>query len=194
MDVTTLVIELEEARYRMQEAKRRIKSEVEREHKIAIRREVADRTADAEAEFARKLAMAYAAGLPQSVLRTKVLRTGDWGRWVYWRDLAGIPPERVSVASAAREAEKPRVEHIFEWFENEDGEDVLRWVTAPDGSMIPGGGVFFTDFDLDGNGTPRSQYDMDMAVEVFGSIESAHEVMRSAVFARQIHKGNNVDA
>ena len=34
------------------------------------------------------------------------MHTKSWDRWTYWRDLAGMEPERVSVRSAKQEAQR----------------------------------------------------------------------------------------
>lgn len=109
-DVTSLIIEAQDARARMQEAKKRIKSEVRRKYEQAIARDVAEAVADAEIEFARTLARVHASGVSQALLRREVLRTNVWGEWVRWRDLADIAPERVTVANAkeARRLENAR--------------------------------------------------------------------------------------
>lgn len=104
-DVTMQVIEAQEARSRMQEAKKRIKAEVRRKYEAQMNLEIAERSQDAEVEFARTLARVHASGVPQSVLRRDVLRTNVWGVWTYWRDLAQIEPERVTVANA-KEAQR----------------------------------------------------------------------------------------
>lgn len=105
-DVTTLIIEAQEARSRMQEAKKRIKAEVRRKYEAQIKRETAEATEDAEIEFARTLARVNAAGVSQALLRREVLRTNVWDIWTYWRDLAGMEPERVSVANAKAARER----------------------------------------------------------------------------------------
>ena len=89
-----MVIELEDAKAQMIEAKRRIRSETEREAKRVAALKAADRIEQVEVEFAGKLADAHAAGVPQAVLRSQVLRTNDWGTWTKWRDMAGIQRER----------------------------------------------------------------------------------------------------
>lgn len=99
-DVTTLIIEAQDARSRMQEAKKRIKAEVRRKYEAQIKRETAEATQDAEIEFARTLARVNAAGVSQALLRREVLRTNVWDIWTYWRDLAGMEPDRVTVQNA----------------------------------------------------------------------------------------------
>lgn len=43
--------------------------------------------------FARKLKAEYDRGMTVGEIQRDVLKTADWGRWVTWRDLAGIPPK-----------------------------------------------------------------------------------------------------
>lgn len=105
MDVTTLIIEAQDARSRMQEAKKRIKAEIRRKYEAQIKRETAEATEDAEIEFARTLARVNAAGVSQSLLRREVLRTNVWDIWTYWRDLAGMEPDRVTVNNTKKKAE-----------------------------------------------------------------------------------------
>lgn len=106
MDVTMQVIEAQDARSRMQEAKKRIKAEVRRKYEARINQEVAERSQEAEIEFAKTLARVHASGVSQAILRRDVLRTNVWGVWTYWRDLAEIEPERVSVANAKAARER----------------------------------------------------------------------------------------
>lgn len=42
--------------------------------------------------FARKLKAEYDRGMTVGEIQRGVLKTADWGRWVTWRDLAGIAP------------------------------------------------------------------------------------------------------
>lgn len=100
MDVTMQIIEAQDARARMQDAKKRIKSEVRRKYEARMAQEIAEASQDAEIEFARTLARVHAAGVSQALLRREVLRTNVWSVWTYWRDLANIEPERISTAAA----------------------------------------------------------------------------------------------
>ena len=123
-DVTTLIIEAQDARSRMQEAKKRIKAEVRRKYEAQITRETLEATQDAEIEFARTLARVNASGVSQALLRREVLRTNVWSIWTYWRDLAGMEPERVTVANAKRErllAASP-----FRWSEDKSVLSVVK--------------------------------------------------------------------
>lgn len=93
-DWTYELIELEDAKAKMQDAVRTERQRIEREAKRRAAQEVADAVAEIEYKFARKLAEANAAGIPQSLLRKEVLRTNDWPTWVKWRDMADIAPQR----------------------------------------------------------------------------------------------------
>lgn len=117
MDITMQVIEAQDARSRMQEAKKRIKAEVKRKYEARITQEVAERSAEAEYEFARTLAKVHASGVSQAVLRRDVLRTNVWGVWTYWRDLAEIEPERKIIRDekAERKAAEAFAKSHFRW-------------------------------------------------------------------------------
>jgi hypothetical protein len=133
-DWTYRIVALQDARHRMQEAKRAIKSEEEHKALQAARLRIAERSQEAEIAFARDLAAAVAEGMPQSVLRSDVLRTNAWDRWVYWRDLAEIEPERVTVAKAKQarvEAERP-----FHWDLSNPGAPTFRVSRGPNGEEI----------------------------------------------------------
>ncbi len=69
-DITSLVIEAQDARSRMQEAKKRIKAEVRRKYEAAMKRDTAEAIQDAEIEFARTLARVNASGVSISVMMT----------------------------------------------------------------------------------------------------------------------------
>ena len=114
MDVTSLVIEAQDARSRMQEARKRIKAEVQRKYAAQINAEIAERVLDAEYEFAKTLARVHASGLPQRTIRSEVLRTNVWDTWVKWRDLAQIEPERVTVAKAKEVTRQANASTIFD--------------------------------------------------------------------------------
>jgi hypothetical protein len=115
-DITSLVIEAQDARSRMQEAKKRIKAEVRRKYEAAMKRDTAEAIQDAEIEFARTLARVNASGVSQSILRREVLRTNVWDIWTYWRDLAGMDPERVTIQNAKKERERENA--VFLWSED----------------------------------------------------------------------------
>lgn len=129
-DYTAWVIELEEAKAAMIAAKKAVKSEAERKAKKQAALEIRDAIQEIEAAFAKRLALANAEGVPQAILRRDVLRTGDWGTWVKWRDLAEIEPERTVLKNTR--AEKARENAIFFW--NEDGDLVVK--RASDGTPV----------------------------------------------------------
>lgn len=112
-DYTAAVIRLETAYLSMQEARRRIAGEVRTNYKIAMRKEIEAKQKSAEIEFARQLAIEAAAGLPGNIIRRDVLHTGDWARWVKWRDLAGIDPDRVTADNAKKAREL--AERAYRW-------------------------------------------------------------------------------
>lgn len=94
-DYTSEISRLQRARIEMQSAKKLAEIEVKEKYAVKIRDEIKRRTAEAELEFAHELADAHARGVPQSLIRSEVLRTNVWSRWTYWRDLAEIEPDRV---------------------------------------------------------------------------------------------------
>ena len=114
MDVTMQIIEAQDARARMQDAKKRIKSEVRRKYEARMAQEIAEASQDAEIEFARTLARVHAAGVSQALLRREVLRTNVWSVWTYWRDLANIEPERISTAAAKAASAKSKAGYRWE--------------------------------------------------------------------------------
>lgn len=133
-DVTMQVIEAQEARSRMQEAKKRIKSEVRRKYESRIAEEVAERTQDAEIEFAKTLARVHASGVSQATLRRDVLRTNVWSVWTYWRDLADIEPERVTAGKEREETKRP-----YRWEEGQwagQPRPVLVWLKDKKGKNL----------------------------------------------------------
>jgi hypothetical protein len=109
MDTTSLIIEGQNARLTMQEAKRRNKAEIRRKYEAKMRAEIDEANVEAEVTFANTLARIFATGLlTVREIQREILRTNSWDTWVYWRDLAGIPPERASAATvrAKREQEQ----------------------------------------------------------------------------------------
>lgn len=179
-DYTTLVIEAQDARSRMQEAKKRIKAEVRRKYEAAIARDVAEGTLEAEVEFARTLARVHAAGVSQAILRREVLRTNVWGEWTRWRDLAGIEPERVTARDAKKEQEIAN--RAYRW-EEDDASNVgwtLVLLRDPNGEEMPELRVDFikvTDAGL--NAIPENtQYNSDLAKKYFNG--DLHEVRKYA--------------
>lgn len=82
--------------------------EVKSKYRAIIAAEIAQRKQEADLAFAHHLALVKArSGMPVGIIQDHVLHTKSWDRWTYWRDLAGISLERVSVTDAkkARELE-----------------------------------------------------------------------------------------
>lgn len=150
-DVTMQVIEAQEARSRMQEAKKRIKAEVRRKYESAIALEIAERSQEAEVEFARILARVHAAGVSQAILRRDVLRTNVWGVWTYWRDLAQITPERVSASTAREEARLANAVHRWQEADTQFGYALVLLKDA-DGNPIEPEAVL-TAITVEANGS-----------------------------------------
>jgi hypothetical protein len=112
-DWTFELIELENAKAVMQEAVRAIRRDEERKAKAAAREAIKDRVEEVEHAFAQRLAAANAAGIPQALLRSEVLRTNDWNTWVKWRDKAEITPQRIVMTNAKEE--RARANAPFQW-------------------------------------------------------------------------------
>lgn len=130
MDVTDLIIEAQDARAKMQRAKKDAKEEVRRKYEAAMTREVAELSREAEYAFAQTLARVHAAGVKQGVLRKEVLRTNVWDIWTYWRDLAEIEPERVTIRNA--KAERELAASPFRWAEDYSTLTVVKDSTGAD--------------------------------------------------------------
>src|SRR5690606_12185951 len=116
MDYTYEVEALRRARARMKEEKAVVSARVKAHYQAEIQNAIDRETRKAEEQFSEAIREAVEAGVPQSIIRKDVLRTNDWDRWVYWRDLAGVEPERVTLR-AAREA-KARQGDGMEWSED----------------------------------------------------------------------------
>lgn len=143
MDVTTLVIEAQEARARMQEAKKRLKAEVRIKYEAAMNRDIAAGSAEMEMTFAQTLARVHAQGVSQTILRREVLRTNVWGEWTKWRDLAEIEPERVTAANAKQARKLANLP--YRW----DAEArTITWLKGPKGEPLREE-VIFGDLDPD---------------------------------------------
>ena len=63
MDTTSLIIEGQNARFTMQEAKRRNKAEIRRKYEAKMRAEIDEANVEAEVTFANTLARIFATGL-----------------------------------------------------------------------------------------------------------------------------------
>lgn len=123
-DWTALVIELEEAKSAMITAKKVVKADADREARRVARENVREKVEELEYAFAKRLAAANAQGLPQSVIRKEILRTGDWDTWVKWRDLAQIEPERVVIENLKRA--KADAERPYRWADDYSALTILR--------------------------------------------------------------------
>lgn len=99
-DYTAEIVALQAARTALQVSEKTIAAEVKARYRDIARKEIETRIADNKIDFARKLKVAHEAGVPSSLLRSDVLRTNSWDRWIYWRDLAEIEPDRVTVGNA----------------------------------------------------------------------------------------------
>lgn len=114
-DYTHEITMLQRARIDMQTEKAANKVSIKAKYAERIRQEIADADVEAEIRFARLLAEAHAAGVPQSLLRSEVLRTNVWSRWTYWRDLAEITPDRTVLID--RKEETRRANAVYRWDE-----------------------------------------------------------------------------
>lgn len=122
-DYTSQIYALQNARGDMQAAKARNRAEITARYKAKIDLEIKQADRSAELEFARLLREANESGVPQSLLRSEVLRTNVWSRWTYWRDLAEIEPERKVMSDA--KAERDKYKAAYRW--DDDQYDVLWW-------------------------------------------------------------------
>lgn len=116
VDKSAEIQELAEAYRANRVAKTSIRAEVKEKYRAVIAEEIRERQMENDVRFANRLArVKEAAGLTLRDIQDGVLRTRTWSTWEYWRDLAGLAPERVSASlakDAEREARKPyRVEN-----------------------------------------------------------------------------------
>lgn len=79
---------------RFQLIKDAARSQARKEARAGIEARTVELLGDAEKVFAQKIKDAVDSGMPQSWVRGAILRTSDWTRWKYWRNLAGLKPER----------------------------------------------------------------------------------------------------
>lgn len=112
-DYTYEISHLLDAKYRLRQAKSQIKADEERAALVAVAARIQEKQHEADLAFAKDLALAHAKGVPQTVLRKQVLRTNDWGTWVYWRDLAKIEPDRVQIAKAKEATAKANAHFLW---------------------------------------------------------------------------------
>jgi hypothetical protein len=124
-DYSTEILALQKARLQMQSDKKLVEIEVKQKYAERIRDEIKRRTEAIELEFAHDLAEAHARGVPQSLIRSDVLRTNVWSRWTYWRDLAQIQPDRV--IAATRNADSKRKGSAFQLSDDGLVLTVTKW-------------------------------------------------------------------
>lgn len=112
------IAELEAAYRANRVANASIATEVRSKYRSIIADEIRRRKQEVDLDFAHHLARVKArSDMPLRVIQDHILHTKSWDRWLYWRDLADIEPERVS-ASAAREAREKAEERekiTFDW-------------------------------------------------------------------------------
>ena len=102
-DYTAEVVELQAAYTANRVANASISTEVKSKYRARIAEEIRNLKAEVDKRFADHLArVKERSGMPLTVIQEDVLHTKSWDRWVYWRDLANIAPERVSVAEARK--------------------------------------------------------------------------------------------
>lgn len=155
-DFTADIAELQAHYSATQVANASIATEVRNKYRAIIDAEIRTRKAEVDKEFADHLARVKArSGMPLSVIQEHVLHTKAWSRWVYWRDLAGISPERISATNAREEAKKaampfriePDEDNPFGWTaklivtQNEAGEpiepfEVRDFIVNPDANQF----------------------------------------------------------
>lgn len=116
-DYTADIAQLESAYRANRVANASIATEVRAKYRTIIADEIRRRKQEVDLEFAHLLAVVKARNdMPLGVIQEHILHTKAWDRWVYWRDLAQIDPERVSV-TAAREA-KALAAKPYQWSED----------------------------------------------------------------------------
>lgn len=113
-DYTSEIAELSAAYQANRVANATISHEVRNKYRAIIAAEIDERKRETDKKFADHLAAVKSrANLPVGIIQDHVLHTKAWSRWVYWRDLAGLAPEKVSVG-LAREANLLEKSH-FRW-------------------------------------------------------------------------------
>lgn len=116
-DYTAEIAELSAAYQANRVANATISHEVRAKYRAIIAAEIEERKWETDKKFADQLARVKAAhDIPVGIIQDHVLHTKAWSRWVYWRDLAGIEPEKVSV-NLAKEA-KALENATFLWSED----------------------------------------------------------------------------
>lgn len=103
-DYTAEIAELQAAYTANRVANATIATDVRSKYRAIIAEEIRVRREETDKKFADHLALVKErADLPLHVIQDHVLHTKAWNRWTYWRDLANIEPERVTIQNA-REA------------------------------------------------------------------------------------------
>lgn len=116
VDKSAEIQELAEAYQANRVAKATIRAEVKEKYRAIVAEEIRERQTENDVRFAKRLArVKEMTGLTLREIQDGVLRTRTWSVWEYWRNLAGLAPERVSAGlakDAEREERKPyRVEN-----------------------------------------------------------------------------------
>lgn len=133
-DYTAEVFALQNARGEMQAAKAKNRIEITAQYKARIDNAIKEADRAVELHFAKLLKEANEAGVPQSIIRRDVLRTNVWSRWTYWRDLAEITPDRVTLDNAKEERNK---KYKFEKFNYRGTErDAILWLKDKKGKTL----------------------------------------------------------
>lgn len=132
-DYTVAVNELRDHYNALSVFKAGVKAQVKAEYEAKMDLEIKTRVAEEEIKFANHLAaVKEREQMPLTVIQDNVLRTRTWKRWEYWRDMAGIEPERVTASDARKVRELASAPLVW----NEDY-TVLTIKRAPDGTTLP---------------------------------------------------------
>lgn len=186
-DYTTEITALQRARIDMQAEKANTRTTIKAKYAERIRQEIEDANQAAELHFARLLAEAHEAGVPQSLLRYEVLRTNVWSRWVYWRDLAEIQPDRVMFEDAKKARERENA--TFLW--SDDYETLTVRKNSLGHAVTPPLVFDMTTLERRGNAWMPDSQDFDYERLVRSQdAEYAFGKMVTAEIQRQIDAGN----
>lgn len=132
-DYTAAIAELSAAYQANRVANASISAEVKAKYRALAEAEIKERRFTADKAFADHLArVKTATEMPLTVIQEYVLHTKAWARWVYWRDLADIAPERVTMADA--KAARAEANAPYRWDENEY--NVLWWRVDNKGKLL----------------------------------------------------------
>lgn len=85
---------LEEAYGRLKDDRRAARKRIAAEYAAEIDSRVDQYMADLENGFAGMIALVVSRGATHSEIREKALHTTSWDTWKYWREKAGLKPER----------------------------------------------------------------------------------------------------